>query len=286
MKTLKITLFFIVALLAFSVRQEDQEFTSVDKNGAYIIGFEGAKTISHFEDKGPVVSEIPLKFLGGGDGQFLKEDLEVTIKVVTDKSSATEGTEFSLENKKVTLKAGDDFALIPLTVNTGSLNLSVPSKVVLEISIDNDNVVIGSNNKQIAITFVGCKANVEDFTYDNKMVGAEYDGSPTLRDYPGEAIILHDGTPNLYRTATTFRWGVGDLSPPANYDGYVFEVICGEVFIKDQQLGGYWGNVVQSLDGDASTPAGQVDADGNITIEYKVVFGGKFRKVKSTYTKN
>ncbi|MCD8440327.1 hypothetical protein [Tenacibaculum finnmarkense] len=285
MKTFKITLFFIVALLAFSACQEDQEFTSVDKNGAYIVGFEGAKTISHFEDKGAVVSKIPLKFLGGGDGQFLKEDLEVTIKVLADKSSATEGTEFSLETKKVTLKAGDDFALIPLTVNTGSLNLSVPSKVVLEISIEQgNNVVIGSNNNQIAITFVGCKANVEDFTYDNKMVGAKYDGSPLLIDYPGEAIVLHDGTPNLYRTESTYKWGVGSLSP-AKYDGFIFEVICGEVFIKDQQLGGHWGNVVQSLDGDASTKAGEVDADGNITIEYKVVFDGKFYKVKSTYTK-
>ncbi|MBE7629964.1 hypothetical protein [Tenacibaculum piscium] len=288
MKTFKITIFFIVAILAFSACQEDQDFTTVDKNGPSIVGFqESSKTISHFEDKGAVVSKIPVAYLGGGDGQFLKKDVDLTIAVIADKSSAKEGTEFSLATKKVTLKAGAEFVELPLTVNTGSLDLSKPSNVVLQISSSDPQTVVAAKNGQVSITFVGCKANVEDFTYDNKMVGAEYDGTPTLRDYPAEPIILHDGTPNLYRTATTFRWGVGSLTPTAKYDGFVFEVICGDVFIKKQSLGAVYSNQVESLDGDESTPAGKVDADGNITIEYRVIVSdGRFRKVKSTYTKN
>ncbi len=63
-------------------------------------------------------------------------DVTVTIKVNTDKSTAVEGEDFTIETKEITIKAGE--VLSDLIIKGNFENLDEPKKIVLEIeSSDN-----------------------------------------------------------------------------------------------------------------------------------------------------
>lgn len=287
MKTLKIIFSAIVlSFIAVSCIVDDE----VDVNfgeGAYIVGFENPVAVeSYFTDEGTITKNYPLNVLGGADGTPPKEDITVTYEI-DPASTATEGVEFDFVTSggTLTIPAGQSFVNFPLKVNTGNFNSTEKTELILKItSTNSDNAVVSAIDNTLAITFVGCLSTLDSFTYVVTTVRG--DGA-LVTDQVTETLTLIDV--NTFQTESVGAFGPssagGPIAPPANYNGFIFSDICGEITVNSQNLGGYYSNLVFG-NGTATTPDGTVDpVTGDITISYTITFAAGNRTFVSTYVK-
>src|SRR5690606_4655544 len=92
-------------------------------------------------------------------------DIVVSYSVNTALSTAVQGQEFTLSGSTVTIPAGQDFAMIPVVVNTGSLNETAATKLILDLTSSNEDVVVGQQNSQLTVNFVGCVSQIQEGSY-------------------------------------------------------------------------------------------------------------------------
>lgn len=271
MKNLKIILSALfVSLLATSCLVDDEADNSFENSPA-VVGFKsGVAAESYFEDIGAIERTFPVDLLGnGGNGELPNEDIVVSYEI-DDASTATEGLEFNFVDNSgtLTIPAGSTFANFPLEINTGSLDPDAPTRLILNLTgTSNDNSTISQQNDQLAITFVGCQSQLDQFTY-NVTTTRVSDGA--LMAVAEETIVME--SVNVFSTESTGPYGpntteyASSQNPIAPESGYTFTDICGEITIEDQGLAmNTYSNQVYG--------SGEVDPEtGNFTVTYTVTF--------------
>jgi len=265
----KLFILLIIPFLSVSCLVEDDENTGLQgiENSPTAVGFRSAVAVeTYFEDIGAVNSEYPLDILGGNSGVLPSEDLLVNYSI-DPSSTAMEGNEFDFVDTSgvLTIPAGSSFAQFPLVVNTGNFDAETPTELILKLTdVSGPNSVVSANNDELRITFVGCRADLEG-TYDVTTV--------RLSDNTTYAIgpsFLTELATNTFQTETTGQFGLVT----------VFTVICGEITITSQNLGGIYSNQVSGT--------GSIDADtGDFIIDYRItpLFADPFVAYTSTYIK-
>ena len=284
-KNIKNTIVLLaIALISVSCIVDDENDNGF-QSSEFFVGFaQKTATNSYFADEGVVRKEYPINFLGGQSGVATSSDITINFAVNTALSTATEGVEFDLPlSGSLTLPAGSNFVQFPLDINTGNFDPVAPTSVFIDLSSGTPGAQVSDINKTIEIKFVGCLSTIDQHSYQMTFDYTNLDGD-FFNDVNGgvQSFTLDPAVPNRFSTESTPPWSPGQLAPGA--DAYIFEVVCGEVFITTQNLGGYWANTVESRVGETN-PAGSVDANGNVFISYDVCYGGDCRVLDVTYTK-
>ncbi|HEX8562544.1 MAG TPA: hypothetical protein VF676_06140 [Flavobacterium sp.] len=270
----KLLILSALALGLFSCSDEDRLVTD-DVTGAKIVGFqESLVNVTHFEDVGPVTIQVPVTLFGLGNGQLPNEDIVVSYSVNTTASSATEGTEFSFPNSSgtVTIPAGSDFAMIPIVVNTGSLNPTEATSLVLDLTSSNEDVIVGQQYSQLVVNFVGCVSQIQEGSYTvTRGPGSTIGAGTTYQD-----VITMLGT-NTFTSAHTPPYMGSYESLGLDEYGFTFEDVCGEITMGPQTLFDYYTNPV--------TGSGEVLTENSFQVNI-AVGGGTTYFSNLTFTKN
>lgn len=274
---------FIAAFIALTLSacNEDDRLANDDNRGERIAGFaQPIQSVSYFEDLGQVTVNVPVTLLGLGNGQAPTEPIEVAYQVDATASTAVEGLEYNFADntRKVTIPAGSTFANIPLLVNTGDLNASSATKLVLTLTQASAGTVVLQSSKQISVAFVGCLADLAG-TYTAVTVNANTGGTLTQLNQ----AITETGI-NSFITQNTGTFNPGQ----APNQGFHFTVLCGEINVASQGLfnGQYAGNEVVGVP-DSSGAAGHVIDANSFSIKYKANGGGGvYSTWTTTYTRN
>lgn len=268
----------IVSLFATSCLVDDEAVEFAD--GPYIVGFKNdVAAESYFADQGPVTKTYPVDILGGADGTATEEDIVINYEI-DPSSTATEGQEFNFVDNSgsLTIPAGSSFTEFPLQINTGGFDPNEPTELILNLtSTTSDGAVVSSIDDQLAITFVGCQSNVDDFTYEVTTI-RESDQAQLKKGI--ETLTMPEV--NNFVTQSTGGYGLdavgGSLVPPANRDGFLFNDICGDITIPEQSLGDLYSNLVYG--------SGEVDPEtGDISLRYAIEFDGEPSWYVSTFVK-
>lgn len=269
-----------VALFSASCLVDDEDETlEAFSNTPYAIGFrDTTANFSYFENLGAVPNPLSLDVLGGGNGTGVTSNTTVQFEVVEDLTTATAGVEYTLEEDgSLVIPAGEEFGTLNLSVNTGQLNPTTPTQLVLEITSVSQGSTIITARDRIYISFVGCQSNVDQFSYQVTTTNA----SGAVVYSAIENITVPQGAaPNNFRTTSTGYFGPSgtNIVPPAQYNGFNFVDICGDITISSQNLGGVYSNQVFG--------SGSVDpATGNITFNYQVTFASGNGVYTSVYVK-
>lgn len=273
---------FIAAFIALTLSacNDDDRLANDDLRGDKVAGFAQAiQSVSYFEDLGQVTVNVPVTLLGLGNGQAPSEPIEITYEVNTAASTAVEGTEYNFidNSRKVVIPAGSTFANIPLLVNTGTLNESSATKLVLNLTQASAGTVVLQSSKEVAVTFVGCLADLAG-TYTAVTVNAATGAVFTQANQ----TIFETGI-NSFRTTNT-----GTFSPgQAPNQGFNFTVLCGEVDVPSQGLfNGQYSNEVVGVP-DETGADGHVINSNSFAIKYKANGGGGvYTTWTTTYTRN
>lgn len=276
MKNIKLTLASFI--LAFSVSSclLDEDDTTAFEDTLYVVGFETAiANESYFADEGVVTANYPLNILGGSDGTPIKEDIVVTYSI-SNSSTAQEGKEFDfIDNSgSLTIPAGSTFVNFPLNINTGGFDPKVPTTLTLKIEdVQGAPSVISANNNSLTVTFVGCKSEVDQFTY--LVTTVRSDGS--LENQQIETITML--SVNEFRTETVGPFGPGARRGSiGGTEGLTFVDVCGTITIESQNLVNLYSNLVSG--------SGSVDpVTGDITLNYQFPLGANDTFYTSTFVK-
>jgi hypothetical protein len=237
-------------------------------NSTLIVGWANATvTESYFSDIGILDNSYPVDVLGGSDGSPTTSNIDLTITVDAS-TTATAGNEYVLNTTSVTIPAGSSFAGVPVGINTGGFNPTQPTKLVLNVAVSVNGVVVSDAAKQMTINFVGCQSTLADFTY----------AVTITRDDGAETNFTEGLTMESVNNFLTHS--VGLWSPPLNPGhGVRFGDICGSLSMETQELADMYSNAV--------TPVGgaTVDANGNFTLKYIISFGSGDRTYTAEYTR-
>lgn len=248
---MKKVLILSASLFILACTNEDVNPEQNFATGPKIVGFEKSfESIAYFEDLGQIEKSFAVNVIGFGKDKTSTSDLEIEYEVDLLNSTATEGVEFNFVNNsnKILIPAGGTFGTIPLYVNTGQLNPTEKTELVLKLSSKNQNVVIGEQYKTTKIVFVGCDTNLEG-TYTNTS------GTRTA--------IISKTAPNQYSSSyfpsfSTYYW-------------FDFVDICGELTIVDWQFQG--GNPLSSSTSEDGLVKGFITDTNDITFKDATVQG-------------
>lgn len=273
---------FIAAFVALTLSacNDDDRLANDDLKGDRIAGFAQAiQSVSYFEDLGQVTVNVPVTLLGLGNGEAPSQPVEITYELDAAASTAVEGVEYNFvdNTRKVTIPAGATFANIPLLVNTGDLNSSSATKVVINLTQASAGTVVLQSSKQVSVTFVGCLADLAG-TYTAVTVNAATGSTFTQVNQ----TITETGINSFITTNT------GTFSPgQAPNQGFNFSVLCGEIDVPSQGLfNGQYTNEVVGVP-DSSGADGHVIDANSFSIKYKANGGGGvYTTWTTTYTRN
>lgn len=252
----------------------DHNFTTSPK----IVGFTNPlSTVAYFADEGAVERTFPLSLIGGGDGKPLAVPTEVTY-TIDPASTATEGVEFDFVNNngKIVIPAGQTFGNFPIYVNTGDLNPTQKTELILNLTGVNNGAVVSANHTKLRIVFVGCQSQVAG-TY--VVTVTRNDG--VVRTYTPE--IISSPAVNDFKTSTTGQWAAGTIAPD---QGYNFTDICGDITMPDQNLAqGYYSNTVTGTDFYPGGNDGKVNSLNNFVTKYEISFAAGPRQYTNNYVR-
>ena len=275
----KIILLTAIAFASFSCNKDDSNLDDANFiNTPHVVGFSGKfETVAYFADEGAVSREFPVDLIGTGTGAPYNEDVTVTYSV-DPASTAVEGQEYSFvdASRTVVIPAGGSFGMLPLTINTGQLNPTMKTQLIINLTaVDKDGFVIAEQQKQFKVIFVGCQSQLEGIY---TVVITRNDG--IVRTYPGETIDLV--SVNYFKTRTTATYAPGTIAPD---QGYNFTDICGDITVASQGLcQGYYSNTVRGLTTDGTD--GFVTDNDHFQITYEVSFAAGPRTYTNVYTRN
>ena len=277
----KIILLAAIAFASFSCNTDDSNLDDENFiNSPQVIGFSGKfETVAYFADEGAVSREFPVDVINMGAGNPNSEDITVTYSV-DPSSTAVEGQEYSFidNSRQVVIPAGGSFGMLPLTINTGQLNPTQKTQLIINLTaVDKDGFVIAEQQKQFKVIFVGCQSQLAGLY---TVVVTRNDG--IVRTYTAETVDLV--SVNYFKTRTTGTWAAGGL--PCGCDqGYNFTDICGDITVAEQGLAqGYYSNVVKGLTTDGTD--GFVTDNNNFQVKYEVSFAAGNRTYTNVYTRS
>jgi hypothetical protein len=284
MKKILILSALVIGML--SSCSEGDRLPTDDLTGPKIVGFQSdVKNVTYFEDVGAVNVDLPVVIVGMGNGQ-LSSDVVVTYQIDTANTTAVEGQEFSFvdSNHTVTIPAGSDFGIIPITVNTGSLNPTSATKLVLTLVSSDPGIVVEGQSAVATVNFVGCVSQIQEGSYTvTRGPGSTIGNGTTYQD-----VITMVGT-NKFTTAHTPPY-IGTNESPAGLPsyGFTFEDVCGEITVADQNLFNYYTNIVSGapFTNDVLNNQQGMVVDANTFVIYLKVAGSNTYFTYATYTKN
>lgn len=245
MKTIKILFIAIIgSLLSTSCLVDDEADTKNQVETPMAIGFKNSQaTVSYFQDIGSVEHEFYFEIKGGQHG-FTASTLTVDYQI-DPASTASAGTEFDILSPSLTIDANRDFGTLRLNVNTGSLNPSAPTELIVHLT--SDVHVIPDAFKTLKIIFIGCQSQLAG-TYTN----------PDLPSGAGGQTDFAETTPNNFTFTMPFL-GFGGTNP---IEMYLVD-ICGELTLTGWE-------VETAVSGDVSVDP----VTGAITIDNLVIYNG------------
>ncbi len=216
---------FLVTLLSFVLFSCSKDRLAYDEpTNGNIVGFGSTiRNAAYFQDIGAVNFDLPVKLYGFVDGKLPANPITMTYSVDTANSTATEGTEFSFSttSRQITIPAGSTFVNIPMLVNTGALNSTQKTEVIINLTTTSDGV-IGEQFKSIKVVFVGCSTSLEG-NYDT------YLGNGTS-SFSGTATVTKIA-PNVYRCSRLP--GISSGGQPLTFD---FSDVCGDLEIIEWEF--------------------------------------------------
>lgn len=291
MKNLKkITLaLFSIGLLFSCVKDDVEDF----KSGQHIVGFKKSESsyIYTSADVNPVQITEPIDLIGGSNGT--PSDSNISVQFSVDASStALPGTDYTIDvtGNQVTIPAGSDFALLPLTIKPITLPGNTPKTIVINLTqVASNNATISDSNKQITITIAKCESALAG-NYSLEVTRVD---NGTVYNFSTETITA-TGTLGEYITSSTGYFGdlalggLDDLTDDgAPRNGFVFNDVCQSISIPDQILGDYFGNDVFGNPDETNevTLDPSTGLVTSITMTYTVQFNAGPRKFRAVYTK-
>lgn len=274
----KLCILFVLPLLCVSCLVDDTTETGLENN-PYIVGFnDSVAAESYFADEGVVLANYKINILGGTGGAVPTQDITISYVIDAANSTATEGVEFDFVTNTgtVVIPAGSTFTDFPLNINTGGFDPAAPTilRVTLTATAD-DGSVVSSIHDTLDVTFVGCQADLDEYTYT--VVSTRLTDNLTVNNGSVESITMT--SVNNFRSGTVGQYGPGTSTGPiGGENGYDFFVICGEVTIPSQNLVNLYSNQVFG--------AGSVDAaTGTMTNIFTITFAAGNRQYRSVYTR-
>lgn len=285
----------IVMAAAVSCSDDDLPVgPNLQPDDQFIVGFPSAAVAySYFADEGQVQREFPLVLIGGNEGNPADEPIVISYEVVPfnpangSGSTATQGTEFDFVNTtgQITIPAGQDFVQFPLLVNTGSLDETAATRLVLNLTqVSGPETIISQNNRTFTVNFVGCQADLAG-SYTVSVLRESSGATTTL---PNPEIISEIST-NYFKTTNT-----GTFNPGQGADqGFFFNVLCDEITVPSQWLfaGEYVGYEVIGVpfdSGDYAGMEGVIIDENTFKIRYKAWGGSASGYIfwTNTYVRN
>lgn len=243
----KFLLLFLSALAFVSCDEGDALATDKTAEGPKIVGFKSASSnIAYFEDLGVKDHSFPVNLIGLGNGLLSTTDIAVPYEIDLANSTATEGVEFDFTDSSGTIRipAGTDFGTFNLKVNTGQLNASAKTELVIILK-PTVGVTVGEKQKTLKIIFVGCSTALE--------------GSYVASN--GRPATVTKIAPNLYRSSYLPNFA-------ATY-WFEFSDVCGDLEIYNWQFNG--SNPLTATGGGNVT--GYVNGAGGLVFEHANVAG-------------
>jgi hypothetical protein len=228
-------------------------------SGPKIVGFKKTvESVAYFSDEGTKEIAFPISLIGYGNGQLSTTDITLEYEIDVAKTTAINNVEYSLvdTSKRVIIPAGTDFGNLKINVNTGQLNATSKTELVLKLK-SVDGTAISESQKSLKIVFVGCKTNLaRNYTASN-----------------GKPATVTKTAPNVYRSTylPTFA---------ASY-WFDFTDVCGELEIIDWQFQG--SNPITRTGG--GNVKGYISPTGALVFE-KVNVGGVGFYVNLTWSLN
>lgn len=271
----KLMSLLVVASAFLACTDDDIRTEHQLSNGPKVVGFATSlATVEYFTDEGVVLREFPMSLIGNGNGQLPTSDIEVTYEV-DPASTATEGVEFDFADTsgRIVIPAGGTFGNFPINVNTGQLNPTEKTQLILNLTSSSDGSVIGSQYDQLKITFVGCQSQLQG---SYTMVCTTTAGTRTRTD----EVISVSGI-NTFKTRYIGRYTFATFTPP----GYTFVDICGEIAVPDQNLGQY-SNQIYGIDAYGDGVDGIVTSATQFEVKHNITFAAGDQTQNYIYTRN
>ena len=141
----------------------------------------------------PVEYDIPITFYGGRNVP-LDKDLDISIATSAD-SELTEGVEFEILTKDLTIPAGETTATASIRVLTGPLVPFDFKDIVLEITESTESI---AENNKIVLTIKALDENTLAGTYVAE-VGEYWNSGTYQSSYAGSTWVIAAISPGLYR---------------------------------------------------------------------------------------
>ena len=225
---MKKLLILLSAFMVISCSDDDQLPYDNLTQGPKIVGFKSTvANVAYFSNVGVVEFKYPIAFIGNGDGLTLPTtDIMLDYEVDAANSTAVDGVEytFSDNTKKVKIAAGSDFGTLNIKVNTGQLNATSKTQLVLKLKT-NPAVTISRAQQSIKIIFVGCATALQGTYNTFLVVGA-------TSTFSGQAIVTKIA-PNVYRS--TRLPGISSGGQPLTFD---FSDVCKDLEITEWEFEG------------------------------------------------
>lgn len=271
----KLMSLLVVASAFLSCTDDDIRTEQDFSNGPKVVGFiSPLATVEYFSDEGVVMREFPMSLIGNGNGQPSSTPIEVMYEV-DEASTATEGVEFDFVDAsgKIVIPAGGTFGNFPINVNTGSLNPTEKTQLILNLTSSSAGSVVGQQYSQLRITFVGCQSQLQG---GYNVVISTVAGTSTRTN----EIVSVVGV-NSFQTRYVGRWALGTFTPA----GYNFIDICGEISVPDQNLGQY-SNQVYGIDAYGVGVDGIVTSPTRFEVKHNISFAAGDQTQNYVYTRN
>ncbi|WP_339633649.1 hypothetical protein [Bizionia echini] len=283
MKTFRyILVLFAMSFAITSCVLDDDEQTF--NEGPNVLLFPSSQVTGFFlnDNADDFTYTVPLS-ITGGDGNPLNAPTNANFELDAS-STATEGVEFDFVDNSgsVVIPAGNTFTNVPIIVHSGELDPANPTTVVLNItggsSSASNNIVASGNRGQVTIVLQATCSSDLGGTYA-LTVTSDSGGS---NFFPMEVITeIEEGT---YLTTQTGTWDPGVLmASGAPIEGFIFKEVCGSIVIEEQNLAGFFSNIVRGTE-----VLGTVNpTTGDITLEYTIGFSNNttFTTYTATYVK-
>ena len=272
----KLMSLLVVASAFLSCSDDDIKTEQDFSNGPKVVGFASSlATVEYFSDEGVVMREFPMSLIGTGNGQTSDSDIVVSYEV-DPSSTAVEGVEYDFVDTSgnIVIPAGGTFGNFPINVNTGQLNPTMKTQLILNLTSTSAGSVIGSQYAQLKITFVGCQSELQG---GYNVVISTVAGTSTRTN---EVVTLTDI--NTFRTKYVGRYAFGTFNPA----GYTFVDICGEISLPaDQTLGGY-SNGVYGIEAYGPGVDGIVTSATQFEVKHNISFAAGDQTQNYVYTRN
>lgn len=271
----KLMSLLVVASAFLACTDDDIRTEQQLANGPKVVGFPSSlATVEYFSDEGIVLREFPMSLIGNGNGQFPTSDIEVVYEV-DPASTATEGVEFDFvdDSGKIVIPAGGTFGNFPINVNTGQLNPTQKTQLILNLVSTSAGSVIGTQYNQLKITFVGCQSQLQG-SYTAAITSSGITATRT------NEVISVVGI-NRFRTIYIGRYGAATFTP----QGYIFVDICGEISVPDQALGQY-SNQIYGIDAYGDGIDGIVTSATQFEVKHNITFAAGDVTQNYLYTRN